>query len=88
MLALEWSDVDLDPTRRAPVVQRTFSKGRLKARTRSGLARKAPLTPQLREALARHLIEQKRLGLRRGWGDVPAPVFTSRVGTRLDSRRF
>jgi integrase len=88
MLALEWSDIDLDPSRRALLVRRTFSKGRLKARTKSGLARKVPLTPQLRDALARHLIEQKRRALRRGWGDLPAPVFTSRVGTRLDSRRF
>lgn len=83
---LEWTDVDLDPTRRALFVRRTFSQRKVKATTKSGEPRKVSLTPHLREVLAQHRLEQKKEALRRGWGEVPAWVFASRAGTRLDVR--
>jgi integrase len=80
---LEWTDVDLDPTRRTLRVQRMFRHGKVKPRTKSGAVRQVRLTPHLRDVLARHAVEQKKDALRCG-RSVPAWVFSSLGGTRLD----
>lgn len=81
---LEWQDVDLDPTRRTLHVRRMFRRGKVKATTKSGEARTVPMTPLLRDVLARHAVERKKEALRCGRGEVPAWVFCSAFGTRLD----
>ena len=88
LAGLEWDDVDLDPARRALTVRRTFSKRKLKPTTKSGEPRRVPLTPHLRDVLAQLRLDRRKEALRRGWGEVPAWVFTSTAGQRLDVRTF
>ena len=86
-LGLEWQDVDFgaeDRPARARI-RRAWVRGTL-GTPKDAEARSVLLPAALAGILRELLVERRREGLRRGWPEVPAAVFCSETGGRLDER--
>jgi len=82
-LGLRWEDVDIE--RRRITIRRALTKGH-SVTPKSGKARVVAIPGGLAADLFDLFAERRRESLRRGWAEVPAPVFCSEVGTPLDER--
>ena len=83
--ALEWQDINF--VTREVHIRRAWSRGRTHT-PKSGKARKVAMSPQLARVLFDLLPESKREALAKGWGEVPALVFTNSTGGVVDMNNF
>jgi integrase len=89
LLALQWSDLDLDGEEAKVHVRRSLvrvGKDLYFAGCKAGSARPIPLAPAVVEALRRHRTRQleERLKLGEAWVD-PSLIFSSEIGSPLDA---
>ena len=84
-VALQWGDIDF--AGRFAEVKRNLVDGHLTT-PKSGKGRRVDLSTQLTAALAALQVDRKRKTLRRGWGEVPAWVFTNEQGNPADPDNF
>lgn len=81
--ALEEADLDLE--RRRARVERTLSDDGQRVDTpNGGFSREVDLSNEAVRVLRAHLVRRKEEKLRRGWAELPRPLFCSTAGTSPD----